>query len=511
MKWVPLLLSVITLTARAAYAGTAWFSLSIGYNGVPPAMRDSSADELRFADDDALAVHELARTFTRRSVVLTLPDGPTQARYPSSQDARPPSVVELRRALTELETAILAATRAGEDVSVWVFYSGHGWLDDAGRANLTLADGALSQRVLYDELLPALPARTVHLMIDACHAEALIRPRDVTAETVEVSAAEVATASLRGRLAAIPNLGVTMASASNTRAHEWDEYQTGVFTHELLSGLRGGADVNRDGRVEYSEIAAFMTAANRYVADPRARLTNLFVAPRLYPRAAIMDTRAARNVGRLQGQAHRLGRFQIDDRRGNRLLDLRVEPGFVVDVIVPEGEPLLLSSETGEARLVTKADRPVAFDEIVLETPRSRARGVVAESLRRGLFAAEFGPSYYRGFVDNGAPQIVSVDLTPSIAARTAPATRESNAGAWSAFAVGVASLAASAGFGIAAAGAYGDFQDARFERESIAARDRYERYGTLTLGSAVVAVLSGAVGYWMWHSDASDSGQRRR
>jgi uncharacterized caspase-like protein len=48
-----------------------------------------------------------------------------------------------------------------------------------------------------------------------------------------------------------------MASASNTQAHEWDDYQTGVFTHELLSGLRGGADVNGDGRVEYSEMAAF--------------------------------------------------------------------------------------------------------------------------------------------------------------------------------------------------------------------------------------------------------------
>jgi hypothetical protein len=96
---------------------------------------------------------------------------------------------------------IKRATRAGDEVTVWFFYSGHGWLDDEGRANLTLADGALSQDMLYNEVLPALPGRTVHLMIDACHAEALIRPRDVTAETVEVSASEVASASLRSRLA----------------------------------------------------------------------------------------------------------------------------------------------------------------------------------------------------------------------------------------------------------------------------------------------------------------------
>jgi hypothetical protein len=57
---------------------------------------------LSFADDDALAVHELARTVARRSVVLALPDRATQARYPSSAETRPPSLAELRRALADL-------------------------------------------------------------------------------------------------------------------------------------------------------------------------------------------------------------------------------------------------------------------------------------------------------------------------------------------------------------------------------------------------------------------------
>ena len=142
--------------------------------------------------------------------------------------------------MAELGADIEHATRAGDEVAVWLFYSGHGWLDAEGRTNLTLADGVLSQDMLYNEVLPALPARTVHLIIDACHAEALIRPRDVSADTVEVSASEVASAELRSRLANLPNVGALMASASNTQAHEWDDYQTGVFTHELLSGLRGG-------------------------------------------------------------------------------------------------------------------------------------------------------------------------------------------------------------------------------------------------------------------------------
>jgi hypothetical protein len=508
MRHAALLVLVLGLASPQAEAATALFSLAIGHNGLPPDARGSGVGVLSFADDDALAVHELARTVARRSVVLALPDRATQARYPSSRDARPPSVSELRRALVELGADIAHATSAGDEVAVWFFYSGHGWLDDEGRANLTLADGALSQDMLYNEVLPALPGRTVHLMIDACHAEALIRPRDVTAETVEVSASEVASASLRTRLAQLPSVGAIMASASNTQSHEWDDYQTGVFTHELLSGLRGGADVNGDGRVEYSEIAAFLAAANREVTDPRARLTTLVAAPRLYPRVAIVDTSGARNVARVQGQAHHLGRFQIDDRRGNRLLDLRAESGFVVDVAVPAGEPLLLSNESGEATIVASAGSPTNLEEVVLEKGRARPRGAVAESMRRGLFAAEFGPSYYGGFVDSADSQMVPVELSPAgirlVAAR--PSRSGNHHAAWSALAVAGASVATSGIFGVLAARAYSDFQNTNLERQSIAARDRYQAYGVTAISAAAVGVLSGALGYWLWNRDNPSS-----
>jgi hypothetical protein len=511
MRRAALLVLTLGLTAPRAYAATALFSLAICHNGLPPGPRGSGVGVLSFADDDALAVHELARTVARRSVVLALPDRATQARYPTSAEARPPSLAELRRALAELGADIERATRAGDEVAVWFFYSGHGWLDDDGRANLTLADGALSQDMLYNEVLPALPGRTVHLMIDACHAEALIRPRDVTAETVEVSAAEVASASLRSRLAQLPNVGAIMASASNTQAHEWDDYQTGVFTHELLSGLRGGADVNGDGRVEYSEMAAFLAAANREVTDPRARLTTLVVAPKLYPRVAIVDTRAARNIARLQGRAHDLGHFQIDDQRGNRLLDLRVESGFAVDIVVPAAEPILLSNESGEARILTSADSPTNLEEVTLEKGQVRPRNAVAESMRRGLFAAEFGPSYYGGFVDSADKQMVPVDLSPAEVRVEAkhPSLTGRRTAAWSAFAVAGASTVAAGIFAVLAARAHSDFDNTELERPSIAARERYERWGVAAISAAAVGVLSGALGYWLWTRDSAGSDKR--
>ena len=43
-----------------------------------------------------------------------------------------------------------------------------------------------------------------------------------------------------------------------------------MFTHELLSGMLGAADVNGDLVVEYTEVQAFVAAANRDIKDPRA-------------------------------------------------------------------------------------------------------------------------------------------------------------------------------------------------------------------------------------------------
>ena len=359
MKRSTLVLLILSLISPEAKAATALFSLAIGHNGLPPGVQEPGVSVLSFADDDALAVHELARTVARRSVVLALPDRATQARYPHAPDVRPPSLVELRRALAELKADISGALAAGDETTVWFFYSGHGWLDGDGHASLTLADGALSQDVLYNEVLPSLPARTVHLIIDACHAEAVLHPRDLTAETVEISPAQAASALLRERLASLPNVGAIMASASNTQAHEWEEYQTGVFTHELLSGLRGGADVNGDGRVEYSEMAAFLTAANREVADPRARLTTVVVPPSLYPRVPIMDIGRVPALAHLRGRAHHLGHVQVHDQRGNRLIDVRPEAGFFVDLVLPAGESILISNDVGEKTIRTSANDPI--------------------------------------------------------------------------------------------------------------------------------------------------------
>jgi hypothetical protein len=265
---------------------------------------------------------------------------------------------------------------------------------------------------------------------------------------------------------------------------------------------RGRADVNGDGRVEYSEMAAFLTSANRQVTDPRARLTTLVVAPKAFPRAPIVDTRGLRTMAHLTGQAHHLGRFQIDDQRGNRLLDLRAEAGFVVDLQVP-AEPVIMSNESGEISIVAQADHPTNLEEIVPSKARVRSRGAVSESMRRGLFAAEFGPAYYRGFVDSSDSPIVPVDLSPAgVRVAAPPAHPGHHHAALAAFAVGGAFVVTSGVFAILTAQAYADFQNTNLERASTSAHDRYERYGGVALAALGAGVISGALGYWLWNRD---------
>ena len=264
--------------------------------------------------------------------------------------------------------------RAGNEPTLIFFYSGHGVANAGEPASLAMLDGALTRNVLYDEVLAPLPARYVHLIIDACHAEAVVRPRDAQAEVSEVSDANLALYASRSTLRRFPQVGAILATTSAALAHEWDALQRGVFTYEVLSAFHGAADVNRDGVIEYSELSAFITAANAEVTDPRARLSVLVQPPALNARAPLVDlsplrTRSATLTGPV------LSRFLVEDSRGNRLGELSPERGFRFEVFVPSREPLYVRSDDREAEIQLEPGAKVALASIPMKTSTARARG----------------------------------------------------------------------------------------------------------------------------------------
>jgi hypothetical protein len=380
---------------------------------------------------------------------------------------------------------------------VILFYSGHGTIREDGQGALTFLDGALTRDGLYDRVLAVLTARYVHLLVDACHAESVVRPRDGQAAVVAISDVTASAYVARATLARFPHVGAIIASVSAAQAHEWDAYRGGVFTHEVLSGLRGGADVNGDGLIEYSELAAFLSAANHGVTDPRGRLQTVVTPVALNPRAPILDLRAARGVARLEGKPAGLGAIFLEDGHGARLLDLRAEPEFAVRLLLPRVN-LFLQTTDREAELRLADNETLTFSDLRLQPRASRPRGAIATSLQRGLFATRFGPAYYLGFVGH-APDLVPVEL--AIAERDAsPATR-GTAHRWVLGGAGV--LAAGAGvFGGLALSARSDFNGTEISREARAASDRYDRARFTAFGLAGAAAIAAGVGLWLWLKD---------
>jgi len=498
--------TLLLLAPRAGQAAgeRTIYAISIGQNEVPQALRaedNEALPRLRYADDDAASFHTFIRGTSRAAVLLSVLDTDTQRRFPElAREARPPTRAQLQATVDAFKKAMDDDVAAGREPVLVFFYSGHCIRDASGAAALALEDGALNGDWLYDSLLGRLPARLAHVIVDACRAEAVVRPRDVYANVEPMDEPEHQRRVQAATLARFPHVGAILASSATAQSFEWDAYRGGVFAHELLSGLRGAADVNRDGSIEYSELAAFLAAANLQVTDPRARLDIVVQAPRADRRAQLLDLTRVRNQVVVAGRAGDGWErpFFVEDERGTRLLDAYVEKNGAVRLLVPAGERLYLVRADGEVEIREVAGAAVDLGRLRVRRRESVARGALDESLRRGLFATAFGPSFYRGYVSQ-QPDLLAVEFEPAeVDLRTpAPAPAAPRDPRRSA---GVALLGA-ATVGAIATGVFGaltwkarsDHDATKVERTATDASARYQRYGTLTWIAGGSTVLLGA------------------
>src|SRR4029077_6440133 len=119
------------------------------------------------------------------------------------------------------------------------------------------------------------------------------------------------------------NTGFVLASSSGGATHEWEEFQGGIFSHEVRSGLLGGADTNGDGRITYAELTAFVRVANQPVRNDRYRPEILARAPSNGD-DVLLDLGDALG-GKVRFAAGLVGRHVLEDGLGVRWAD--VHPG----------------------------------------------------------------------------------------------------------------------------------------------------------------------------------------
>ena len=306
-------------------------------------------------------------------------------------------------------------------------------------------------------------------------------------------------------LGRFPNVGAIVAGTSRAETHEWDLYQGGVFTHQLLSGLRGAGDVNGDGRVEYSEIFAFLTAANAAVSEPAARLSVSVRAPASKPNIPIVRLTDLRQHGTLILTGSTKPRpTYVEDDRGERLADFNPESRFRVSR--PSRPTGSCSSGTVGRADVSAGDG--ADPDPVADRPPAPRRAVAWSHRRHIPTGSVPGPIRIRLLPGTDEPAAGPHTNRPVRTADALPVTeaRRSRLPAWLSFGGAAVLGATSATTGVVTLAAREDFQNTPYQRPAAEAYSRHRRFRTISVVTAIAAATAAAVGFYLWPSDSTGS-----
>ncbi len=418
--------------AAPVHAAERTFTVVIGNREPPAAASGATLSTLRYADDDAIRYVQLFGRLPGKAHLLTVMDRETLKRFPDLTPQGPPTLKALQAAIADVKQRAAAAQKAGERTRFVLVFSGHGAVRADGETFLAMLDGELTRDVLFDEIFAQLQADEIHVIIDACHAGGVVGvrgdanfDREIEATTRSVTTDDAQRWLHARTLARFPHVGVLAAASAGEKAHEWSEIEAGVFSHEVLSGLWGAADVNGDRRIEYSELQAFTAVANRAVDDPRAVPRMVAHAPAGTPHAVLVDLDQLRDTAWITGDASTLGRFYIELNDGQRVIDANL--GVPTATIgVPTDRQAYLRTHEVESRLQLATGARADFGSLVLLPIDAQARGATDQAYRRGLFAEPFTVGYYRGYVDSIAVPSVKFSkprpTTPAVVAAPVPA-----------------------------------------------------------------------------------------
>ena len=410
--WLLLLGLVLARLASAAEPERVSYALIIANNS----SLDPKQAPLRYADDDGARYYELLAPQSRETVLLSVLDAETQARHPGlAAKTQPPTRATLKQSLSRLSALMKEDKEAGKAPVLYFIFTGHGQRGAAGEGSVSLLDGPFSRTDLYTQVLAPSPASFIHLIVDACDSYFFVNSRG----SLPIGPAQ--TAAVTQRLASreldrFPQVGVVLSTSSAQESHEWSAISAGVFSHQVRSALAGAADVNGDGRVEYSELIAFIAAASQGVEDVRGKL-DIFARPPALDRSVPLT-----DLGRHTGLGYLLvpeglgGRMWVEDTRGVRVADFHKERERPMVLALAPERGYYLRTEGRETRLtVPRAGAVVDAAGLTWSTSAVASRGSVEEAFREKLFSVAFGPRFYSGYVASQGQTPVPMDDGPDL------------------------------------------------------------------------------------------------
>jgi hypothetical protein len=360
---------------------------------------------LQYADDDGARYYELFSHVADEVTLYAVLDAASQRLYPQAAAvARVPRHGDVLAGLDRVFARARADIERGDEVVFYFVLVGHGEIGAGGEGYVSLLDAPFTRSDLYHQVLARSPATTNHVIVDACNSYFMVHRRGANADDGGPSRADAVSAFLGAEeLRRYPNTGVLLSTSSQRDSHEWSAYGAGVFSHQLRSALLGAADVNGDGRIEYSEIEAFVAAANLRVDDPRARIEIFARPPAVDLSRPVVDLTQSRFQHFLRVPAGAAMRVYLQDARGVRYLDAHTSGERPLLVALAPSDFYYLRAHDGTRELRVALDRPGRVDVALgrMAPAAIASRGAVAESFRLNLYAEPYGPSFYRGYVAN--------------------------------------------------------------------------------------------------------------
>lgn len=193
---------------------------------------------LRFAEQDAKNLYRTLSQiggFSKDQIRLLL-------------GKNPGTVLE---AVRDLQTQASHLKRNAQDQILFLFYfSGH------SEGNLMEMGPSQLDYLQLREEIRKIPTTIRILILDTCQSGHMIQTKGGT---------KIAALSIPADLPQIPRGEITITSSTAFEdSIESSELQSSLFTHYFVSGLRGAADFNLDGKVSLSEVYSY---ANQHTLD----------------------------------------------------------------------------------------------------------------------------------------------------------------------------------------------------------------------------------------------------
>ncbi|HEY0707146.1 MAG TPA: caspase family protein [Polyangia bacterium] len=380
---------------------------------------------LKYADDDAALFQNLFRALGARTYLLSRFDANTRRLHPQAvAEAQEPRVAGFAPLMDQVADDVRRARERGVPTVLYFVYAGHGKVAD-GRGYLALEDGRLFADDIERQVLDLVRADQAHIIVDACYSVFLALGRGPGAGQRR----EVRGFSALGGLASRADVGLLLSTSSARESHEWSEFQAGVFSHEVRSGLLGAADADGDGQVSYREIGAFVERANApipnekfrpdvYVKEPSATKALLDLRPGLHRRVELTGERP--------------GRYLLEDARGVRMADFHNASGQSLRLIRQAGDQRLFLRRSGDQHeyIVEPGVDVQRFGALQMQPASVAPRGAAHESFSL-LFSLPFSQKVVDRFVLRRLPkERTLVDQTAAPSLRRPVATALLTAGA---------------------------------------------------------------------------------